>query len=75
MNSLVPTVPRPFPIDMAGFAVNSAEFEKYPNVWVGMELNGDHIKIGYMETRLLEMLGATRSSVECRSNSEEVYVM
>lgn len=57
---------------MAGFAVNASLFETHRDVWVGKELNGDHIKIGYMETRLLEMLGATRSSVECRSNDEEV---
>ncbi|KAL5474777.1 hypothetical protein EMCRGX_G026787 [Ephydatia muelleri] len=63
---------RPFPLDMAGFAVNASLFETHRDVWVGKELNGDHIKIGYMETRLLEMLGATRSSVECRSNDEEV---
>ena len=52
--------------------MNASLFETHRDVWVGKELNGDHIKIGYMETRLLEMLGATRSSVECRSNDEEV---
>ena len=57
---------------MAGFAVNALLFETHRDVWMGKELNGDHIKIGYMETRFLEMLGASKSSVECRSNDEEV---
>ena len=52
--------------------MNVTVFEKHPDVWVGKEQSGNHVKIGYMETKLLEMLGATKSSVECRSNNEEV---
>ena len=57
---------------MAGFAVNVKVLEKYPNVWIGKSATNSNVKIGYMETTFLEMLGATKRSVECRSHPEEV---
>eukprot|EP00731_Ephydatia_muelleri_P008989 Em0004g1327a len=59
---------------MAGFAVNVKVLKKYPNVWMGKSATNSNVKIGYMETTFLEMLGATKRSVECRSHPEEVLV-
>ena len=63
---------RAFPIDMAGFAVSVDVFKQYPNVWVGKKNRRRNVKIGYMETKFLEIIGTTKESVECRSDPAEV---
>ena len=52
--------------------MNAQVFTKYPDVWVGKRGRRRKVKIGYMETTFLEKIGATKESVECRSNPEEV---
>ena len=63
---------RPFPIDMAGFAINVDKVMEKPSVRVGLQENGKPTKRGYLETSFLENF-ATRETAECRGITNEVW--
>lgn len=73
ISSSIPTYihARPFPIDMAGFAVRVEILLTKPDVWVGFERSGEPTQVGYLETSFLENF-ATRNTAECRGNNREV---
>ena len=52
--------------------MNIKALSEHPDVWVGKHKDNSTVLIGYMETVFLEMLGTSRETLECRSNSEEV---
>ena len=64
---------RPFPIDMAGFAINVQKITDQPKVRVGFEENGKPTQRGYLETSFLEKF-ATRETVECHGSTNEVLM-
>ena len=63
---------RPFPIDMAGFAVNLCLLMKNPKAFVGRDSNNKLSKPGYLESNLLEQL-VDKDALECRGPPDEVY--
>ncbi|XP_064382105.1 galactosylgalactosylxylosylprotein 3-beta-glucuronosyltransferase I-like isoform X2 [Halichondria panicea] len=64
---------RPFPIDMAGFAIQVTVLLSKPDVWVGFDELGEPTQRGYLETSFLEKF-TSRDAVECRGNDREVLV-
>ena len=65
------TVPRAFPVDMAGIAVNVRIFLENPSIEIGVTAKGSQTKLGYLETDLLSQF-TSRDSVECRGIPNEV---
>ena len=62
---------RPFPIDMAGFAVHLCLLMNYPTVVIGRDRSSKLSKPGYLESNLLEQL-VKKEALECRGPSDEV---
>ena len=58
---------------MAGFAIQVQYILSKPDVWVGFDETGHPTKPGYLETMFLENF-ASRETVECRGNNDEVYI-
>ena len=54
---------RPFPIDMAGFAVNMQLFFDHPDAWFS-----NNVQRGYQESTILKLLGVTTADLEPRAD-------
>ncbi|XP_048731933.2 galactosylgalactosylxylosylprotein 3-beta-glucuronosyltransferase 3-like [Ostrea edulis] len=54
---------RPFPIDMAGFAVNLQLFFDHPNAWFS-----NNVQRGYQESTILRLLDITMPDLEPRAD-------
>ncbi|XP_062588128.1 galactosylgalactosylxylosylprotein 3-beta-glucuronosyltransferase 3-like isoform X1 [Saccostrea cucullata] len=54
---------RPFPIDMAGFAVNLQLFFDHPNAWFS-----NNVQRGYQESTILKLLDVTMADLEPRAD-------
>ena len=62
---------RPFPIDMAGFAINLCLLMQHPTVVIGKNRDNKLSKAGYLESNLLEQL-IEKEELECRGPEDEV---
>ena len=67
----LPSSPRTFPLDMAGFAISLRLIIENPKVEIGLDSMGKTSRQGYLETDFLENF-ATRQTTECRGSKTEV---
>ncbi|CAI8034522.1 Galactosylgalactosylxylosylprotein 3-beta-glucuronosyltransferase 2 [Geodia barretti] len=64
---------RPFPIDMAGFAIHLCLLMRNPKVLIGRDRQNRLSKPGYLESNLLEQL-VDKDLLECRGPPDEAIV-